>query len=175
MYRGAHRRGIPGAPFFIGAAIAILAMGIDGFGSYLGFFETTNFNRVLTGIMFGAAMGPVIYSILVESLAKYASPKKILTSGREVLVWFLAIPIGLGLVYLVGPLLGPLAAGLFADMIITTFVLLSLVLIGLLPRFARTVESWQDVVEPLLWSIPVGAGIIAACAALQAWAQKQLL
>ena len=175
LYRGAQRAGLPGIPFYIGAALATVAIGIDGLGSYLGFYQTNNFARVLTGIMFGAAMGPVIYSLLIESLAARRSPKRILDDTRAVLVWVAAIPLGLLVAYGLFPLLGPLAGGLLADMIITTFWLISVVLVGLHPRFRQRIETVRDLVAPLAWALPVACGIIILCAGLQLWAMRLLV
>jgi len=169
LYRGAQRTGIPGISFFVGAAVAVGAMGFDGLASYLGFYQTTNFVRVTTGIMFGAGMAPVIYSLLVESLAKQRSPKRILSAPREVVFWVLSVPAGLLFVYGGSALLGFLAAGLHGLLIIVTFWLVALVLVGLIPRYAHRIETWRDLVEPLLWALPIGCAIIVLCAGLQLW------
>jgi len=175
LYRGAQRSGLPGKGFYVGAVVATLAMGIDGFGSYLGLYTTNNFMRVLTGIMFGSAMAPVIYALLIESLAPDASPRRILDGGRELAVWVLAIPLGLVIAYGLFPLLGTLAGGLMADMIITTFWLISLVLVGLHPRFSKRIRTVGDLLEPLAWALPLACGIIVLCAGLQIWATNLLL
>lgn len=174
LYRGAQRTGVPGIPFFIGAAIAVGAMGFDGFASYLGYYETTNFVRVLTGIMFGSGMAPVIYSLLVESLAKHRSTDRILNSARDVMYWILSIPLGLAVVYGLSLILGFLAAGFQGLLIITTFWLIALVLVGLVPRYMHSVESWRDLKAPLLWALPIGCAIILLCAGLQLWAMGVL-
>ena len=175
LYRGAQRAGVPALPFFVGAAFATFAMGFDGFGSYLGFYETTNFVRVLTGIMFGSAMGVVIYSILVDSLAKDRSYERILDTPRSVMWWVASIPLGLIFIYAVCPLLGPLAAGVIGFMIVATFWLISLVIIGLIPRYQHSVERLRDTCMPLMWAFPIACAIILLCAFLQFWAMEVLL
>jgi uncharacterized membrane protein len=175
LYRGAQRSGLPGIAFYFGAALATVSIGIDGIGSYMGLYHTNNFMRVLTGIMFGAAMGPVIYAILVESLAKHSSSRRILNDARSIALWALSVPIGLAVAYGLFPLLGMLAAGLMADMIITTFWLICLVLVGLVPRFRQSVSGPRDLIAPLLWALPVACGIIVLCAALQLWAMRTLI
>ncbi|MCL2491316.1 MAG: DUF2085 domain-containing protein [Coriobacteriia bacterium] len=175
LYKGAQRVGLPSTAFFVAAAIATFAIGFDGFGSYLGFYETNNFARILTGIMFGSAMGVVLYAILIESLAKFISADKILNTTKEMSIWLASVPLGLLFIYIICPLLGPLAAGLVGILIIVTFWLLALVIVGLLPRYRQSVESWRDLIEPLIWALPIACAIIILCIGLQLWAMEVML
>jgi len=175
FYRKAQRAGVPALPFFIGAAIGVIVMGVDGVGSYLGLHRTNNFVRVLTGIMFGAGLAPIIYSLLVETLARYRSPKKIMDTTHSVALWAAVIPAGLLLVYGSGLLLGPLAAGFQGLLIFVTFWLIALIIIGCIPRFEHSVKEWRDLIAPLLLAFPVAVSILLLCMVLQLWAMGVLL
>jgi uncharacterized membrane protein len=174
LYRGAQRIGIPGIPYFIGATIGVLAMGVDGLASYLGFYETTNLARMTTGIMFGSAMAPIIYLLLVESLARNKVEGRILGSARDVLFWILGIPFGLLIAYGISPLLGIGAPGMQGAFIFVTFWLIATVLVGLVPRFMHSVGTWRDMVWPMMWALPMACAIILLCAGLQFWAMGVL-
>lgn len=175
LYRGEQRTGIPSKAFFAGAILAVLVIGFDGITSYLGMRTTTNVLRLITGLMLGAAMAPITYSLFVESLVKHSSSKKILDSGRDIVLWILVVPAGCVVVYVLSPLLGMFAAGFQGLLIIATFWFIALILVGLAPRFGNTIQSLRDLIVPAIWAFPFGCAIILLCVGLQLWATHMLV
>jgi uncharacterized membrane protein len=171
-YRGRQRGGGPAWPFWPFLALALAAMAYDGFSSYLGWRPTTNLLRLLTGVAVGAALAVLLYSMLAETLARHVvrgREGRVLGGGvRPVLYFTGSMLASVAAVYLAGPVLGPLMAGLDALAIVATFGLLVLVLIGLVRRFEGSISGWRDLLLPGALALAGGTLIIVGAGLLKA-------
>jgi uncharacterized membrane protein len=169
-YRGRQRTGSPVWPSWLFLALALAVLGYDGLSSYLGWRSTTNDLRLISGIVTGAAIAPLVYTMLVSSLAKESEPEPTLGGGVRPLLSYAGSMIVAGaLVYAGGSLLGPVTALLVALCIVATFALLMLVLVGLFRRFERSVATWRDLLWPGALSLTSGLLMIVLIALLKAW------
>jgi len=57
---------IKSTPHILFAVLFLIPMGIDGLGQLLGFWESTNVMRLITGLIAGFGIGFFLYSILVD-------------------------------------------------------------------------------------------------------------
>ncbi len=67
VVRGGRRRGIPSPVWLV---LALVPMGIDGTSQMLGFQESTNLMRMLTGAIAGVAMGTYFAALLEDIMRK---------------------------------------------------------------------------------------------------------
>ena len=76
-------------------AFAVLPVGVDGIGSYLGFWESSQLLRILTGSMVGAVV-PGFLLLAVNFDPKGQESLPIYEKGTE-LLWLMALSVGFGL------------------------------------------------------------------------------
>lgn len=166
-YRHDQRAGKLAWPFVATAIFAVIAMGFDGLSSYMGFRETTNLLRLITGTLFGASLGAVVYMMLADTISKHRSNKPILNDGKSYVVWMTSMLCSVAFIYLVGPFLGFFGAILIVLAIMFTFGATSLTLIGLIPRFEHSVEGARGLIIPGVLAWVLGIGLIGVCTALR--------
>ena len=107
----------PRRPVFALLAFTIVPWGFDGVNSYLYLFPQLphlytpqNWLRLTTGTFLGLAMAAVFLPAVNQSLWKTGSPIPVLKNFRELVLYFLAAPVLIGLVLLENPvILYPLA------------------------------------------------------------------
>ena len=63
-------RSLPKPPLIYLILALAFPMVLDAVGSYLGLFQTTNINRVLTGLLFGGAVPLILFPIIDEAITK---------------------------------------------------------------------------------------------------------
>jgi uncharacterized membrane protein len=169
VYRTRQRFGAPPWPFWLFAAAALSAMAYDGFSSYLGWRPTTNFLRLLTGLAVGTTLAVIVYVMLVGSLATQATEKRVVSTPKPIGIVALSVLLLIAVVYGLGPLVGPLLAGVDALAIIITFGLLMLVIVGLFRRFDRSVSRVRDLLLPGAIALVAGGLLIVGAALFKAW------
>ncbi len=89
---------------------------IDGLGSYLNVFESTNVRRLVTGTLFGFVLPYFIYPLLSMKALDHRS-KPVLTTGKDLYIPFLLSCVFGGLFYW-----GKLSSDLLNGMIILTII-----------------------------------------------------
>jgi len=148
-------------------------MAYDGLSSYLYFRETTNALRLISGIAVGGMVAPLMYTLLVGTLARSSVDDRIFGDdgeeggARPVLYLLGGMLSAAAFVYLLSPLLGPFSA-LVADLSIwATFALLILMLVGLARPFEGSVSTWRDLTLPLALSAVISLILIMALAILK--------
>lgn len=166
LYRQRHRIG-RFSWLYIGFAVgAVLFMGLDGVSSYLGLRVTTNAIRLLTGVLFGASIAPVAYLILIESLASRWSGDSILAEVPQFAQWTLASLFGVVFVY-ASLWSGPAAALVQVVFILVTFGLVLTALVGVHPRYERSVQGIRQAIEPVAIGMAGGCLIVLGCAVIR--------
>lgn len=166
LYRHRHRIGRFSWLYITFALLAVAFMGFDGLSSYIGFRQTTNFIRLLTGVLFGASIAAVAYLILIESLANRWTGDPILGKRSQFAAWVCAPLIGVAFVY-ASLWLGVAAALIQAVFIVATFGFVVTALVGLHPRYERSVKSAAQAIEPVAIGMVGGGLIVLGCAAIR--------
>ena len=69
----------------------MLLMGVDAVSSYVGFRETTNSIRLLTGLLVGISLPLFMYPILIDNLLEEHDEEHILKSWYELLLLFFLV------------------------------------------------------------------------------------
>ena len=168
LYRGKQRRGDLFWPYWILLGLALAAMAYDGFSSYLSFRETTNLLRLITGTAVGVSVAPLLYVLLIDTLARSSVDEKAMGGGVRPWTYLLASALLVGtFVYAAGPLIGPLGAIITALSIWVTFTAVILLLVGLVRPFERSVSSWRDLLLPGAISAMISLMLILALAMLK--------
>jgi len=142
LYRKKATYRFPPAPVVIVMVLLFLPFPIDGITSYMGFRETTNLIRYVTGYGCGTTLGILLFWALHASF--FAAHEETRLSGdvRSCLKWLLiAAAVGAGL-YLAYPFLGLVGALLCVVAILSTFtVVVCLILACVGPLMARIPEG----------------------------------
>lgn len=159
LYRKRPRRGgFPLGVFIVGSLFAA-AMVFDGFSSYLGFRETTNLIRLLTGSAFGVTLAVIVYLMAVDVLFKHTSGEKPLDTTPALLGWVAMVPLTVLVLFAAS------AASVYAGYlllglsVIAVFTAVTSVLVGLLPAFENKATSLRSILPALLTSV-VGASVL---------------
>ena len=151
------------------AIVMIALLGLDGVSSYAGWRETTNEIRLWTGLFAGYAIGLFILPLLNAQLWRVQDPSRPLERPWQVLVWLVTIPVAYAAVMWVMPLLGLGYPILVTVLILVTFTLVNLVIVGLFRTFENKAETTGDLVVPVLIALAMTIAELAGAAALKAW------
>jgi uncharacterized membrane protein len=132
-------------------AFTVIPWGLDGVNSYLSLFPQfphvytpQNWLRLTTGTFLGMSMAAVFLPAVNQSLWKSPSPEPILRNFRELLLYFLAAPVLIGLVLPENPIiLYPLAVLSTAGVLfLLTGVYVALLLMAV--KREGQAENWRD-------------------------------
>lgn len=169
MYRRCPRRGTLSRFYYISLFVLGLPLVFDGLSSYMGFRTTTNDIRLLSGAAFGSILAAPIVYIVCDALLKQASDERILADWPTRFVWYAITPLTFFFVKGFGSL-WPQGMELFLGLcIIVVFSLTALALIGLLPRFERSVNSVRSLLAPAILALVCGCLLLAMTWAFQTW------
>jgi uncharacterized membrane protein len=128
---------LPPVYIIVTAVIFILSAIVDGFFSYLGFYETNNIIRLVTGYMFGAGLSIIIYPVFVYQYFKNYQRKKIFYSYKQ-FIYFIIFSIFLSLTQILNPSWsGTFFYYLNGFSVIFTFYFSNLTLFLLIPSFSQ--------------------------------------
>ncbi|MHB1253139.1 MAG: DUF2085 domain-containing protein [Candidatus Humimicrobiaceae bacterium] len=128
---------LPPVYVIVAAVVFILSTIFDGFFSYLGFYNTNNIIRIITGYMFGAGISIIIYPVFVYQYFKNFQRKKIFYNYKQ-FIYFMIFSIFLILVQILSPSwLGTFFYYLNGFSVIFTFYFSNLTLFLLIPSFAQ--------------------------------------
>jgi uncharacterized membrane protein len=128
---------LPPVYIIVTAVIFILSAIVDGFFSYLGFYETNNIIRLVTGYMFGAGLSIIIYPVFVYQYFKNYQRKKIFYSYKQ-FIYFIIFSIFFSLTQILNPSWsGTFFYYLNGFSVIFTFYFSNLTLFLLIPSFSQ--------------------------------------
>lgn len=150
-----------------GVSLAVLGvfvgvMAIDGLSSYLGFRDTNNWIRLITGSCFGVALASFSYPLVNSTLLARQSEEPLFSRKDKSLYLLMILPYPIALLYLgLGSVSGYIPLFLTVDLILSTFSYVVLVLVAMHPRFYQKVARLQDAFVPLLISIGIAAALLA--------------
>ncbi|NTU89317.1 MAG: DUF2085 domain-containing protein [Actinobacteria bacterium] len=110
LYRGKDNSGFPSIGACVAAACLFATLAFDGLSSYLGFRETTNTLRFLSGTAGGSAAGLFLFWVVRNVGQAGREDERILGNFKEIIAWVCSVAI-LGALFLFGyPYLGPFGA-----------------------------------------------------------------
>jgi len=136
--------------YWVFLALALVAMGYDGFSSYLGFRPTTDLIRLVTGLAVGGGLAPLLFVLLGETLLRSPAQKTVLARPRDWALYLAALVAGGAIEYPLGQFLGPVVPLLVTFCLVATYTAVALVLVGLVRRFEHRVACLRDAVIPVL-------------------------
>ena len=128
----------------------ILAMAADGISSYAGLRDTSNFIRLVTGLMAGYAMGALALPLLNDQLWRNGSHDRVLGTGRALAAWLASLVIAVPALWWIAPLLGRVYPLLVVLSILGTLTFVNLILVCLLPSFERRADRLSEAWVQLL-------------------------
>ncbi len=145
LYRGERPSESPSRVAILLSLAFISLMAWDGLTSNVGWRETTNSLRLITGILAGYAIGLFLLPILNGQLWSRPGRGRVLGGAGELAWWLVSIPVAFGIAGWVMPLTGRFFALAVAGAIVFTFACVNLALVSLLPWFERRARRLRDV------------------------------
>lgn len=139
-----HPRDMPPWPVVALCVAFIGAMGVDGLTSYVGLRQTSNDLRLITGLMAGFAIPPLVLGMLGGQLWAVGASRRLLSRRRDQLLWLAAMPATFLALRFPPAVLGPVYAALTAIAVVFAFVTVNLVMVALLPPFERRARRLRD-------------------------------
>jgi len=132
---------LPPVYVIVAAVVFILSAIVDGFFSYLGFYNTNNIIRIITGYMFGAGISIIIYPVFVHQYFKNFQRKKIFYSYKQ-FIYFIIFSFFSILLQILSPSwLGTFFYYLNGFSVIFTFYFSNLTLFLLIPGFSQKTKK----------------------------------
>lgn len=172
---GEHPREMPSWPILVLCVGFVGVMGWDGVTSYAGLRQTTNDIRLITGLLAGFAMPPVVLGMLNYQLWGESAPGRVLGPQSHSLAWIGAIPITY-LAVRYAPLgIDMLLAPLIALAIIVAFTSVNLVMVTLAPPFERKARDLKGFLVPTAIAFALSAAELALAGWLHATAVRALI
>jgi uncharacterized membrane protein len=150
------------------AFLFIGAMIFDGVTSYLGWRETTNLIRLVTGLFAGASFSLFLMPLLNESIWQVVKVKPIMKSKWQVIVWFSLLVFIFLALFFDFPYLGFLPLSI-AISIIFTITSVNLAVITQVNRWQKRARKVGDLTVPLLLSLLLTAVELFGGYNLHAW------
>jgi uncharacterized membrane protein len=153
----------PSRRLFAVLAATVVPWGFDGVNSYLSLlpqwphlYTPQNWLRLTTGAFLGLGMAAIFLPAVNQSLWKNGPPDPVLKNFRELLLYFLAAPVLIGLVLLENPvILYPLALLSVAGILFLLTGVYASVLLMLL-RKENVAENFHDAWPVLLAGLTIG-------------------
>jgi uncharacterized membrane protein len=132
---------LPPVYVIVAAVFFILSTVADGVFSYLGFYNSNNIVRLITGYLFGAGLSIIIYPVFVYQYFKNSQKKRIFHNYRH-FIYFMVFSI----IIIIIQILSPAWSGTFfyylnGFSVIFTFYFSNLALLLLIPYFAQKAEK----------------------------------
>lgn len=129
--------------FFVGV------MAVDGLTSYAGLRQTTNDIRLMTGLLAGFALPPLIKPILTYQTWRTSSRRRLLDDPLEVAVWVAAIPVAFFATKFHPWPLDPLMPTIVAGCVLFAFATVNALIVAMIPpieqkatRFVHLAGYW---------------------------------
>jgi len=149
--------------------VLISLMVFDGVTSYAGLRVTDNEIRLATGIFAGYAIALFILPLLNGQLWRVQDRTRPLERPWQVLVWLTTMPVLYAATWWAFPLLDLAYPIIVALAILTTFVIVNLVIVGLFRTFENRAERPRDLLVPILIAFAMTMTELAGSAAFKAW------
>lgn len=149
-------------------------MGLDGVTSYSGLRQTTNDIRLVTGLLAGFAMPPVVLGMLNYQLWEESAHGRVLGDRSHRIAWLAAIPITYLAVRYAPPGVDALLAPLTALAIIVAFTSVNLVMVTLAPPFERKARDLKGLLVPTAIALALSAAELGLAGWLHAAAARAL-
>lgn len=171
---GEHPRDMP--PWSILALCVgfVGVMGLDGVTSYAGLRQTTNDIRLITGLLAGFAMPPVVLGMLNYQLWADSASGRVLGPRSHRLAWIVAIPITFLAVRYAPAGIDILLAPFSALAIIVAFTSVNLVMVTLAPPFERKARDLKGLLVPTAIALALTTAELALAGWLHASAARAL-
>ncbi len=154
--RGERKNEMPAKGVLVVVFLAVGALAVDGISSYLGFRETTNTIRLITGLMCGFALPLLLFPLFNYQIWRRSSSKLILTGRWEKTVLFFTAILTFVFLQIMQNINIPFGAEVISSLVVIsvifTFVIINLVLITLLPFWYQRANSISQLVIPFLLS-----------------------
>lgn len=135
------------------AGLGIAVMAFDGLSSYLGFRETNNSIRLITGLLTGFALPVFLVPIFNYQIWKKSSNKRILenTKTRIGLVFLI---IGAYFFFIINiPAYRYFLPYLAALVVFLTFALINIFILTIIPFWFQAASKWKDLTLPIILSL----------------------
>lgn len=171
---GEHPREMPSWPVLVLCVGFVGVMGLDGVTSYAGLRQTTNDIRLITGLLAGFAMPPIVLGMLNYQLWADSAPGRVLGPRSHRLAWVGAIPITFLAVRHAPPGIDVLLAPLISVAIIVAFTSVNLVMVTLAPPFERKARDLRGLMVPTAIALALSAAELALAGWLHAAAARAL-
>lgn len=153
LYRKNPRKGGFSIGLYVVGSVFAGLMILDGFSSYLGFRETTNLIRLLTGSAFGVTLAAIVYLMMVDVFIKNKSKEKPLDTPLTLVGWVLMVPFTVVVLFAVSSAsvyAGYLLLGLSVAVVFTA---VTSVLVGLFPAFENRISSIRSALPAVAVSL----------------------
>ncbi len=139
-------------------------MAIDGITSYSGLRQTTNATRLITGLLAGFSLPPLLKPIINYQFWKSSSRERLLASPGHIALWLAAIPVTFALVWYHPAPLGWLLPTIVAGSVLFSFAAVNALMISMIPPLERrattlpqTAPFWVAGVAMTLFELVVAA------------------
>ena len=150
-------------------------MGLDGLTSYGGFRTTTNEIRLITGALAGMALPMVLVPMFNYQAWKEGSEERVIKDGWHFLAYLAAALVTVFLFqYRPGWLFWPMFA-ITGFSVAFAFVYVNMILVMLLPWFARKAERVRQLAVPALIAAVMGFAELGAAYYMHWYLLQKLL
>ena len=152
--RGERKNEMPSKGVLVVVFLAIGALAFDGISSYLGFRETTNTIRLITGLMSGFALPLLLFPLFNYQIWRRSSPKLVLAGRWEKTALVFTAILTFVFMQIMQNIYIPFGVEVISSLvvisIIFTFVIINFVLTTLLPFWYQRANSISQLVIPFL-------------------------
>ena len=150
-------------------ALMIAVMAFDGVTSYAGWRTTTNQIRLITGLLSGYALAPIVLPMLNWQLWAESDDLPVLGRGRELAMWSAGAAAAYVILADVMPLTGVFYPVLVAVAVLATLTAVNLVFVAMLGAIERRLTRPAQLFAPVALALAVAFGEIALTGAFRAW------
>ncbi len=170
-----HNNEMPKLWILIIAGLGILAMAFDGVSSYLGFRETTNAIRLITGLLTGFALPVFLVPIFNYQVWKESSNSRLLESQKVRIGLLILIALTYTVFMINIAAYKYFLPYLTAFAVIITFALVNLMIVTILPFWYQKTDRWKNLVLPGIIAIFLSGLEITLSASLHSRLQQIFL
>jgi uncharacterized membrane protein len=132
-----HPREMPPPRVLVTCLVFIALMGLDGVSSYAGWRTTTNDIRLITGLLAGFAIPPIVFGMLNYQLWRDSGEGRVLGSTLHQALLLVAIPLTFVILRFPIGALWWLYSTIVVAGVLTAFTSVNLVLVTLVPALER--------------------------------------
>jgi len=152
--RGERKNEMPSKGVLVVVFLAIGALAFDGISSYLGFRDTTNTIRLITGLASGFALPLLLFPLFNYQIWRRSSSKLVLAGRWEKMALLFTTILTFFFMQIIQRIYIPFGAEVISSLvvisIIFTFVIINLVLVTLLPFWYQKADNISQLAIPFL-------------------------